>query len=155
MLEIPHKSDLLLAVPPCKYCHTKRFYWEPKGFCCSKFTIFLVSNVVPEKLYEFFTSSLSNAVEFRKYVRTYNNTFAFTSFGVKYDKDLSKRDKGIYTFRVQGQVYHYINELIPLDGHPSYLQLYFYDTDHEIDNRIHISDRLNLEILSQHWSIRD
>ena len=93
---------------------------------------------------------MSNAVEFRKYVRTYNNTFAFTSFGVKYDKDLCKGDRGIYTFRVQGQVYHYINELIPLDGHPSYLQLYFYDTYHEIDNRIHISDRLNVEILSQH-----
>lgn len=39
--------------------------------------------------------------------------------------------------------------MIPSDGHPSYLQLYFYDTDHEIDNRIHISDSLNLEILSQ------
>ena len=65
-------------------------------------------------------------------------------------KIFAKETRGIYTFRVQGQVYHYINELIPLDGHPSYLQLYFYDTYHEIDNRIHISDRLNVEILSQH-----
>ena len=39
--------------------------------------------------------------------------------------------------------------MIPSNGHPSYLQLYFYNTDHEIDNRIHISDSLNLEILSQ------
>ena len=149
MLEIPYKPDLLLAVPLCEYCHAKIFYQEPKGFCYSDGTILLVSNVVLEKLYEFFTSSLSNAVEFYKYVWTYNNTFSFTSFGVKYDEDLCKRDRGIYTFRVQGQVYHYIKELIPSDGHPSYLQLYFYDSNHEIDNRIHISDRLNLEILSQ------
>jgi hypothetical protein len=81
------------------------------------------------------------------YIRTFNNKFALTSFGVKYDKNLCRRNKGTYTFRVQGQVYHYINDLLPLDDHPSYLQLYFYDTEHEIENQLHDLDRLNPSIL--------
>ena len=67
--------------------------------------------------------------------------------GVKYDKDLCKRNKGIYTFRVQGQVYHYINEIIPSNNQLSYLQLYFYDTDHEIENRLQNCPKLDQHIL--------
>ena len=64
-------------------------------------------------------------------------------------KNFCKRNNGIYTFRVQGQVYHYINELLPSDNHPSYLQLYFYDTEHEVENRLYNSSRLNPSILTQ------
>ena len=46
-------------------------------------------------------------------------------------------------------MYHYINDLLPLDDHPSYLQLYFYDTKHEVQNRLYNSDQLNLSILTQ------
>ena len=46
-------------------------------------------------------------------------------------------------------MYHYINDLLPLDDHPSYLQLYFYDTKHEVRNRVYNSDRLNPSILTQ------
>lgn len=35
---------------------------------------------------------------------------------MKYDKYLVKRNRGIYTFRVQGQMYHMINDLYPVDG---------------------------------------
>ena len=91
----------------------------------------MISNDAPQTLFDLFTSSSNESIEFRKYIRTYNNTFAFTSFGVKYDKNLCKRNRGIYTFRVQGQVYHFINEMLPSNNEPSYLQLYFYDTEHE------------------------
>ena len=46
-------------------------------------------------------------------------------------------------------MYHYINDLLPLDDHPSYLQLYFYDTKHEVQNRLYNSDGLNPSILTQ------
>jgi hypothetical protein len=36
---------------------------------------------------------------------------------------------------------------LPLNGYPSYLQLYFYDIDHKIENRIYDLDRLNPSIL--------
>ena len=82
-------------------------------------------------------------------MRTYNNKFAFTSFGVKFDTNLCRRNRVIYTFRVQGQIYHYINDLIPEDGYPSYLQLYFYDTEHELENRVNDVERLDPSIISQ------
>ena len=64
------------------------------------------------ELYNLFRSNSEKAIEFRKYIIYYNNKFAFTSLGVKYDKNLYKRNKGIHTFRMQGQVYHFINELL-------------------------------------------
>jgi hypothetical protein len=133
----------LLHSPTCKYCQGKRFHHETKGFCCVDEQISLVSNDVSDELYKLFTSNSTESIDFLKYVRTFNNKFALTSFEIKYDKNLCIRNKGIHTFKVQGQVYHYINDLLPLDGHPSCLQLYFYDTEHEIENRIHDSDRLN------------
>ncbi|XP_031127556.1 uncharacterized protein LOC116029649 [Ipomoea triloba] len=85
---------------------------------------------------------------FRTCVRTYNNTFAFTSLGIhQYDKDLCKRNKGIYTFKVQGQMYHFINNLLPDGCPPRNLQLYFYDTDHEIKNRVESVARLEENIV--------
>ncbi|XP_031127552.1 uncharacterized protein LOC116029646 [Ipomoea triloba] len=85
---------------------------------------------------------------FRTFVRTYNNTFAFTSLGIhQYDKDLCKRNKGIYTFKVQGQMYHFINNLLPYGCPPRNLQLYFYDTDHKIKNRVESVARLEENIV--------
>ena len=139
----------MLPVSTCIYCQAKRFYHEPKRFCCSDGEICLVSNGVPNDLYRLFSSNSEESIEFLKYIHIYNNTFACTSFGVKYDQHFCKRNKSIYTFRVQGQVYHYINDLLPLDDHPSYLQLYFYDTEHEVQNRLYNSDRLNPSFLTQ------
>ncbi|TXG64505.1 hypothetical protein EZV62_011499 [Acer yangbiense] len=67
---------------------------ESKGFCCADGDISMISNDAPQTLFDLFTSSSNESIEFRKYVCTYNNTFAFTSFGVKYDKNLCKRNKG-------------------------------------------------------------
>lgn len=100
---IPFQVDTLLLVSACIYCQAKRFYHEPKGFCCFDGEICLVSNGVPDDLYRLFTSNLEKSIEFLKYIRTFNNKFACTSFGVKYDQNFCKRNKGIYTYRVQGQ----------------------------------------------------
>ena len=62
----------------CKLCHAKRFENEPKGFCCSNGEISLVTNDAPEELYELFTYNSGEAIEFQKYIRTYNNTFCET-----------------------------------------------------------------------------
>jgi len=41
------------------------------------------------------------------------------------------------TLRIQGQVCHRIGSLLPLSGErPKFAQLYIYDTDNEIENRI-------------------
>ncbi|XP_022887958.1 uncharacterized protein LOC111403621 isoform X1 [Olea europaea var. sylvestris] len=94
----------------------------------------------PTELYNLFTSKEPKCMEFKKISRGYNNHFAFTSFGVKCDTDLFRAYKGIYTFRIQGQVYHYVNQLLPENNQPSYMQLYFYDTNNEVENRMKISE---------------
>ncbi|XP_074270206.1 uncharacterized protein LOC141593151 [Silene latifolia] len=43
--------------------------------------------------------------------------------------------KGIYVFKLQGQMYHYVPNLLPTVGGPRYLQLYFYDRQHEAEWR--------------------
>lgn len=104
---------------------------------------------VPHDLKSLFTSMDEHSLHFRTYIRAYNNSFAFTSFGVKSDKNFTKRNKGIYIFKAQGQVYHYINELLPEDHHPRYLQLYFYGTDHEVENRLFASSNLLPDVIKR------
>lgn len=111
--------------------------------------VLVASNPIPDELLTLFISNSEEASHFKTYVRIYNNTFDFSSFGVKCEKELCKRNKGIYTFKVQGQVYHYINDLFPPNGHPSYLQLYFYDTDHEVENMIYQSPKLRPNVIQK------
>ncbi|KAK9102758.1 hypothetical protein Sjap_020012 [Stephania japonica] len=124
-------ADILPSVASCQNCGARRFVHETKGFCCSNGQVSLIPNVVSQQMFDLFTSKTKETDEFLNYVRTYNNNFGFTSFGVKCDKTLSRKNMGVYTFRVQGQIYHYINNLRPVSDEPSFLQLYFYDTEHE------------------------
>ena len=128
-----NSSSILPSMESCKHYDAKKFS-ESKGFCCCDGEVSLIENDVSDELYYLFTLAFEDAKHFQTYIQTYSNTFAFTSFGVKYGKSLCKRNKGIYTFRVQGHIYHFINELLHVDKLPSYLQLYFYDTKHRIQN---------------------
>ncbi|XP_031116894.1 uncharacterized protein LOC116020565 [Ipomoea triloba] len=104
---------------------------------------------MPPTLKALYTSPDKSYNNFRSCVRTYNNTFAFTSLGIhNYEKDLCRRNKGIYTFKVQGQIYHFINDLLPDGCPPRNLQLYFYDTDHEVENRVSKVGHLDEKIVS-------
>ena len=106
-------------------------------------------NEDPDELYMLFISSSEEAREFKRCVRIYNNSFAFTSLGVKLDKKLCSMSKGVYTFRAQGQVYHRIRQLVPTKDPPSFYQLYFYDTEHELQNRLNFSDQQSTDLLTR------
>ena len=120
----------------CVHCGAMRFQYEPPTFCCYKGQIKLASVHVPDELRYLFTSTSEEAKEFQKNIRAYNSIFSFTSLGVKLDKGLASANRGIYTFRAQGQIYHDLPSLIPNESGPCYLQLYFYDTDNELNNRM-------------------
>ncbi|GKC73323.1 hypothetical protein Tco_1119206, partial [Tanacetum coccineum] len=46
--------------------------------------------------------------------------------------------RGSYVFKVYGQIYHWIGSLCPPAGEPPrFLQLYIYDTNNEVQNRMH------------------
>lgn len=67
----------------------------------------------------------------------------------KFDMTLCRRNIGIYTFWAQGKIYHYIGDLVPLNGHPFLFTVYFYDTEHILNNWISESRRLNPSIIAK------
>nr|XP_027120740.1 uncharacterized protein LOC113737757 [Coffea arabica] len=121
-----------------------RLEFEPPSFCCQKGKIRLRNVELSEELYELYTSNSKEAEEFRKHIRAYNSIFSFTSFGARLDKELASSKQGVYTFIVQGQIYHHLPALIPEANAPRYLQLYFYDTENELNNRLNILKDVNL-----------
>jgi hypothetical protein len=73
---------------------------------------------------------------FKTQIRSYNAMFAMTSMGGKVDHRIND-GRGPYIFRLNGQNHHRIGTLLPADGvNPIFAQLYFYDTDNEVPNRI-------------------
>ena len=51
-------------------------------------------------------------------------------------------------FTVYGQVYHFIGSLLPIKGQaPKFAQLYIYDTENEIENRLNVMQNLDAAIL--------
>ena len=82
---------------------------------------------------------------FRNNIRSYNSAFAFASLGVNEDM----LPAGVYCFRVSGTVCHRIGHLQPnTDGErPKFAQLYIYDTDNKIQNRLHWNQHLKPDVL--------
>ncbi|KAL6547471.1 hypothetical protein OROMI_023192 [Orobanche minor] len=132
----------------CPLCGAVLYLREPKGFCCLRGQISLPLPKMPLELWNLYTSlESSDAVHFRKRCRTYNNTTAFSSLGITYDEAFAKSNKGVYTLRIQGAVYHFIRDLIPTEGPGRQLQLYFYEPENELQNRLSQSGDLQLHIL--------
>nr|XP_016461071.1 PREDICTED: uncharacterized protein LOC107784450 isoform X1 [Nicotiana tabacum]XP_016461077.1 PREDICTED: uncharacterized protein LOC107784450 isoform X1 [Nicotiana tabacum]XP_016461084.1 PREDICTED: uncharacterized protein LOC107784450 isoform X1 [Nicotiana tabacum]XP_016461092.1 PREDICTED: uncharacterized protein LOC107784450 isoform X1 [Nicotiana tabacum]XP_016461100.1 PREDICTED: uncharacterized protein LOC107784450 isoform X1 [Nicotiana tabacum]XP_016461106.1 PREDICTED: uncharacterized pro len=142
----------LKKVPNCEFCSAKKFQYESPSFCCANGTVKLTYHKMAPALRNLYLGSSAKSKHFQTYIRTYNNMFAFSSLGVSYDKDLAKRNRGIYTFRVKGQMYHFIDDLYSAERRPKNLQLYFYDNDNEIANRMACSDKINELIV---WELID
>ncbi|CAI2190137.1 18133_t:CDS:1, partial [Funneliformis geosporum] len=49
-------------------------------------------------------------------IQAYNQVLAFTSLGVNLDEKLANAKEGVYTFRIQGELYHQIGDLMPKDN---------------------------------------
>jgi len=85
--------------------------------------------------------------EFRTNIRRYNMALAFTSLGVKEDKKVNRR--GGWVFRVQGELCHLIGSLRPDEGQPpSYAQLYIYDSQLALQQRMNRNDDLDPNTMS-------
>ncbi|GAA0146280.1 hypothetical protein LIER_06273 [Lithospermum erythrorhizon] len=107
------RTLILPKVPPCKYSGAYKFYRESDSFCCSKGQICLAKSTLPPYLVHLITGVDAKSKEFHNMIRTYNNHFAFTSIDISCDEKYQHRDHGDYTVRVQEQIHHYPNDLIP------------------------------------------
>ena len=62
--------------------------------------------------------------------------FSFTSFGANIQSDINN-STAPYIFKISGQIHHLIGSLVLTDNNPpKFAQLYIYDTEYEIQNRI-------------------
>ncbi|KAK9671299.1 hypothetical protein RND81_12G020200 [Saponaria officinalis] len=129
----------------CSKCGAKKFEYEVKGLCCCDGEVRLASSEFSEELIRLFTARDEESIHFQTYSRLYNNLFAFTSLGGTFD---AKNEKGIYVFKAHGHVYHNLPNLIPMDSIPQYLQQYFYDAQHEKNNRLRLFPNLKEEIIT-------
>ncbi|GKD34101.1 hypothetical protein Tco_1249610 [Tanacetum coccineum] len=83
-----------------------------------------------------FIQQLLRNNHFMEHIRAYNQMFAMTSFRAKVD-DSVNRVRRPYVFKVSSQIYHWIGSLCLEEGHYSrFLQLYIYDTQAEVANRM-------------------
>ncbi|XP_073271340.1 uncharacterized protein [Primulina huaijiensis] len=105
--------SVLPMVPLCQFCGAHRLPCEAPFFCCACGKIRLASPITPIVLLELFKDpSSSLAILFRRKVRLYNIVFSFTSFGVRLYKELVSLQRGVYTFRASGQIFHSLPPLI-------------------------------------------
>ncbi|KAK4387582.1 hypothetical protein Sango_2364800 [Sesamum angolense] len=125
-------------------CGAVKFEYESPTFCCDNGKVKLVHVEVPDKLYELFTSKSKEAMAFRKNIRLFNCIFSFTSIGVKLAKELASSRQGVYTFRAQGMVYHDLPGLLPDEKGPNPFQLYFIETENEVENRMRILENSSI-----------
>ncbi len=98
------------------------------------------------------TTHATEAKEFRENIRNYNNAFAFTSLGVKIDSSIYGV-RGIYTFRIQGELCHRISTLLPQEGEePKFAQLYIYDCNSEYRAQMrvnHLHNKVDIHTVLQ------
>lgn len=118
------------------------------SLCCKNAQVLLPKEKQPP---EPLATLLSGGVQFRHFkqnIRTYNCMFAMTSTRGKIDHRIN-RGGAPYCFKVRGQNYHLIGSFLPADGDtPKFCQLYIYDTEDEINNRINAVNGSN-EVVDQ------
>ncbi|GJQ95107.1 hypothetical protein Tco_0006246 [Tanacetum coccineum] len=127
----------------CEYCYAEFWYAErlkvysPNGRtkynrCCRGGQVNLPHpREAPEIIKELFKDK-----HFMENIRAYNMMFAMTSFGDKVD-DSVNNGSGPYVFKVAGQISHWMGSLCPpSDQNTRFLQMYIYDTNNEVSNRL-------------------
>ncbi|GJU86868.1 hypothetical protein Tco_1294414 [Tanacetum coccineum] len=111
---------------------------ESYSMCCGRGKVEL-TNEVPEPpplLKELITNQHPKSANFIDNIRRYNSMFAFTSMGGKQDTSVNT-GRSPYCYRLHGENYHLAGPLLPETGKPTkFAQLYIFDTENEIQNRI-------------------
>ncbi|PLW25531.1 hypothetical protein PCANC_25622 [Puccinia coronata f. sp. avenae] len=80
----------------------------------------------PPFLRDLMTETDERSLQFQRQLRSYNNALSFASLGARLDRTVQGQ-AGIFSFRVQGTMYHQIGSLFPDNGAaPSFSQIYVF-----------------------------
>lgn len=108
------------------------------NLCCREGRVCLPALQPPPQLLKMLLSpnACPDSNHFRDLIRTYNSLLSMTSIGCHVDEHINN-GSAPYVFKISGEVYHRIGSLLPVaDCRPSFLQLYVFDTENEINNRL-------------------
>ena len=130
----------------CDQCSAKKFSGEAQSMCCSGGKIKLEAlESPPMYIKQLLTEQNKFAKHFRSKMWKYSAAFMMTSFGA--DKDLTDW-KYFTTYKVQGQCYHRIGSLLPLeDNEPMYTQVYFLEGNAQSIRRCELNQGVEQEII--------
>ncbi|KAI5402724.1 hypothetical protein KIW84_050356 [Lathyrus oleraceus] len=132
----------------CRHCNARLFHHESRDTCCKGGKVSFSWVDAPIELQQLFLDGSAEGKHFRQHIRSYNHVLSFTSIGVHVDENILASGRGIYTFRAQGAFYRNIGGFYPNEGvRPRFLQLYIYDTDNELHNRMQENPQLHLNVV--------
>lgn len=134
----------------CDHCGALMWYEErtrknckPRNprfsMCCTQGRIVLPSyEDPPQPLHDLFQNKDPRSNFFLDNLRSFNSMFAFTSLGGKVHTKINA-GRAPPVFVLNGENYHRMGDLLPLPGdEPKFAQLYIYDTDNEVANRMRV-----------------
>lgn len=158
----PERHDLGPMNVECPYC--RALHWNAErtaesmksatpafGTCCNHGKVRLPPpRNPPDVLRNLLHASDAQCVQFRTNIRAYNMALAFTSLGVASGPDVNRGfGGGAWVFRIQGQLSHLSGALRPDNGTaPSYAQLYTYDPETALRQRMHRNSTLDNDTMS-------
>jgi hypothetical protein len=101
--------------------------------CCNNEAVQLpLLQQPPEVLRRLLSGSDPRSRAFREKIRMYNSILSFTSTGARIHESVTGT-RGVYAFRIQGEMYHRIGSLLPQhDAQPRFCQLYIYDIANQL-----------------------
>jgi len=134
------------------HCDALKWKEETKGFCCVNGQVALVPlSPASPVLYNFLTAINPDSEEpYVNLIILYNQVLAFTSIGARIDRELANAREGVYTFRIQGALYHRIGGLTPnQESEPKFAQIYFHDSslNYQVERRKELFPILNRSML--------
>lgn len=92
----------------------------------------------PETLTALFHNQNAKSKHYLENIRSFNMMFSFTSMRGRINRSVNVGN-GLSIYIMCGENYHMILSLLPPQGStPKFGQLYIYDTEHEISNRMHV-----------------
>ncbi|KAI3505740.1 hypothetical protein L1887_27949 [Cichorium endivia] len=156
---LPVYGDSGDCIYVCSHCKAE-FWWAERLIrgstranpiytqCCKQGDVVLPIPLIPPS----FILELLQSRHYMDNIRAYNSIFSMTSFGAKIDETVN-RGRGPYTFKVCGQICHRIGSFCPEGSDiPRFLQLYVYDVENEISNRLQVlgdgAESLNSDVVA-------